>query len=219
MNGFYAWLLRKGIIETNFIKGIDKPKLEYSLPRRLSDEDSEKVLLAARSMRYAYHYERKRNYAIIATMLMTGLRRSEVANLMLADANLSTSTISVIHGKGGKDRLIPICSRLSSIIKDYLTDRERLHKKSEFLFTAVQKDEQIGIRCLNNLIARLRDKTGLNFSAHTLRHSFATMMLEGGVDIYTLSKMMGHNKITTTTIYLACSTKMMMSSIEKHPLN
>lgn len=127
--------------------------------------------------------------------------------------------VTVVQGKGGKDRIVPISTSLSGVLREYQKDRERLDKKSESFFTAVQKDVPMGTQCVDNLIARLRVATGLKFSAHSLRHTFATLMLEGGCDLYTLSRMMGHSKIATTTIYLACSPRMMTASIERHPLN
>lgn len=69
------------------------------------------------------------------------------------------------------------------------------------------------------MLARIRKAVGFDFSPHTLRHTFATLMLEGNCDIYTLSRLMGHSKITTTTIYLSSSARLMASSVERHPLN
>lgn len=83
----------------------------------------------------------------------------------------------------------------------------------------VRKSAPIGEHCIKLLVGRIRQKTNINFSAHTLRHGFARLMLEGGCDIYTLSKIMGHSKITTTTIYLSCSTQQMSKAIELHALN
>ncbi|MBI5754552.1 site-specific integrase [Candidatus Peregrinibacteria bacterium] len=80
-------------------------------------------------------------------------------------------------------------------------------------------NEPFGDKGIQRLVERLRKRSGINFSAHTLRHAFARLMLEGGCDIYTLSKIMGHSKITTTTIYLACSNQQMSKSIEMHSLN
>ncbi|MEO0687498.1 MAG: tyrosine-type recombinase/integrase, partial [Cyanobacteria bacterium J06649_11] len=86
-------------------------------------------------------------------------------------------------------------------------------------FTGINEKRPFGEKGIQLLIAKLRKATGLSFSAHTLRHSFATLMLEGGCDIYTLSNLMGHSKISTTTIYLQCNNYHKKRAIEKHILN
>lgn len=95
----------------------------------------------------------------------------------------------------------------------------KLYPDEMHLCIAIGKKVPFGVRGMTKLITRLKAKAKLDFSAHTLRHSFATLMLEGGCDIYTLSKIMGHSKITTTTIYLQCSQAQMSKSIEMHSLN
>lgn len=135
------------------------------------------------------------------------------------DVSFDEMCIRVLRGKGNKDRIVPISTRLAAILREYLLDRQRLGKNCESFFVSAQQDNPMPVKVVNVLMKRLRGRTGLNFSSHSLRHTFATLMLEGGCDLYTLSRMMGHSKITTTTIYLACSSKMMAESIERHPLN
>lgn len=218
-SGFCKWLLKKKMIEENFMKQIEKPKLEQRLPRRLNRDQSEIVLQAVASFRYKYRFEKQRNMAIIACMIFWWLRRNEALSLRIWDVDLDNSVIRIVQGKGKKDRMIPVCSRLHGIIKIYLRERERLWKTCEYFFVTSQYDTKTTKKCLTRLISRLREKTWFDFSAHSLRHSFATMMIEGWCDIYTLSKIMGHSRITTTTIYLSCSVESMLKSIEKHPLN
>jgi len=219
LNTFLSWLFKEGYIPENFIVNLEKPKLEQRLPRTLSREESQLVLDASYHMSYAYTFERYRNRAIVGVMLFAGLRRGEVINLKLNDVSIENHSIFINQGKGAKDRVVPISNTLGNILSEYLKDRRRLNKHSLYFFTAVQKDEPLGFRCINNIMTRLRKKTRLKFSSHTLRHAFARLMLEGGCDIYTLSKIMGHSKITTTTIYLSCSTQQMSKSIEMHSLN
>lgn len=216
---FFRYLLKRGKIEMDPTKGLELPKLGHQLPKGLSAEDAERVIAMVRRMKYSYRFESKRNTALIATMIFTWLRKSEAVHLQMEDVNLSEMTIRVLRGKGNKDRIVPISTRLATILRDYLLDRQRLGKNCESFFVSAQYDSPMPVKAVNLLMSKLRDRTGLNFSSHSLRHTFATLMLEGGCDLYTLSRMMGHSKITTTTIYLACSTKMLASSIEKHPLN
>lgn len=219
LNCFIKWCIVKGLMEENPMDKIEKPKLEKKLPRRLAPNDAQKVLDAAYHMRYGFRFERYRNRAIIGVMLLAGLRRCEVINLKLNDVDLDTRMIFINQGKGAKDRIVPISSRLKLILEDYVKERNRLKRLNIEYFTSIQPSRKFGNQCINYLMRRLRKVTKLDFSSHTLRHSFATLMLEGGCDIYTLSKVMGHSKITTTTIYLSCSTKQAAKSIEMHTLN
>ncbi len=218
-NCFFKWCISREYMESNPMEGIEKPKMETRIPRRLTLDEARLVLDASFHMKYAYRFERYRNRAIVAVMLFTGLRKQEVINLKLQDVNFEEKMLFVDQGKGGKDRNVPLNARLIVILQEYLQDRERLERTSLQFFTGLNENRPFGVQCVKYLFDRLRKKTKLDFSAHTLRHSFATLMLEGGCDIYTLSKMMGHAKITTTTIYLACSPKQLSKSIEMHPLN
>lgn len=219
LNTFFKWLLKENIIPKNYLDEIEKPRMETHLPRTLSLEEAEKILEASQHLAYTYKFERFRNHALIAIMLLAGLRRGEVINLKFNDISISNKTIFIDQGKGSKDRMIPINNRLERVLTEYLQERNRTKKNCIHFFAGAQKEEQIGTRCIKLLIARLRKATKIDFSAHTLRHAFARLMLEGGCDIYTLSKIMGHSKITTTTIYLSCSNQQMSKSIEMHSLN
>lgn len=218
-NAFSKWLVKEGIIEKNVVAEIELPKMEQKLPKTLSREESLLILDMSYHMKYAYKFEKYRNRAIIAVMLLAGLRISEAANLKLQDVSFESRMIFIHHGKGAKDRMIPINMKLYTILEEYVKDRKRLNKNSIFFFTSVQGDEGIGKRAVTNHIRMVREKLKISFSAHTLRHAFARLMLEGGCDIYTLSKIMGHSKITTTTIYLSCSSVQMAKSVEMHSLN
>ena len=206
-------------MEVNPVEKMEKPKMETRIPKTLTQSEAVLVLDAAYHMKYTYTFEKYRNRGIVGIMLLAGLRRKEVFQLKMAHVDLENRSLFIEQGKGGKDRVIPINTRLASILEEYLKDRKRLKKQCIYFFTAVQKDLPIGPRCINNLMFKLRKTTKLNFSSHTLRHAFARLMLEGGVDIYTLSKMMGHAKITTTTIYLTCSVQQMGKAAEMHCLN
>lgn len=199
--------------------GIELPKLPYQLPKALSSEQAERLIATAKRLKYTYRFEAGRNAALIALMLFTGLRRQEVANLQMEHVDLSRMAISVIAGKGRKDRIVPISTRLAAIILEYLKERARLNKMCPNFFVTAQYDTPLTSNAIRLTIQRLRKAAGFYFSAHALRHTFATLMLEGGCDLYTLSRMMGHTKIATTTIYLSCSSRMMASSMELHPLN
>lgn len=219
MRVVFEWLREKNMVTKNPLDGIRKPKLSKWLPKSISLEDAERVLACVKSLKCTYYYEEKRNYAMLALMMFTGVRRWELVALKMEDVNLQRMMISVIEWKGNKDRIIPISSRLAIILIEYIADRNRLNKQSEYFFTGSRTDGMLSVKWVDSVIKRVRTKSKIYFSAHSLRHSFATLMLEGGCDIYSLSQMMWHSKITTTTIYLSCSPRMMFSCIEKHPLN
>lgn len=219
LNAFCKWLLKEGLIGVNYAAEIEKPRLEYKIPRTLAKNDAQLVLDASFHIPYVYKSEKYRNRAIIGVMLLAGLRKKEVISLKLADISLENKMIFINQGKGNKDRIVPINGTLVLFLQEYLKDRVRLKRTSFHFFTCIQKDQGIGAKCINNLVRRIRQVTRISFSAHTLRHGFARLMLEGGCDIYTLSKIMGHSKITTTTIYLSCSSQQMLKSIEMHSLN
>lgn len=219
INCLCKWLEKENLIDHNPCQGIEKPKLEHKLPRTLSKEEAKLVLDTTYHMRYTYKFERYRNTALIGIMLYAGLRRGETMKLKLHDVKLYEKTIFLKQAKGHKDRIVPINTALASILEQYLIERGRLKKDSIYFFVGTNNNLPLGEKVFTRLMKQLRKKTKLDFSAHTLRHAFARLMLEGGCDIYTLSKLMGHSKITTTTIYLSCSTEQMSKSIEMHRLN
>jgi site-specific recombinase XerD len=215
----FRYLVKRGLTEQNPCKDLELPKLPLALPKGLSGEEAERLMACARRLKYSYRFEASRNAALVALLVFTGLRKREALNLRTDDVDFARMSVRVISGKGGKDRLVPLSSRLMSILREYVADRERLGKRCESFFTCAQHDTPMPVRAVTILVKRLREVTGIKFTPHGLRHTFATLMLEGGCDLYTLSRMMGHSKITTTTIYLACSPKMLSASIGKHPLN
>ncbi len=219
INPFLKWLLKEGLIKENYLVDLEKPRLEHRLPRTLTKDEAEKILETVFNLPYPYRFAKFRNRALVAIMLLAGLRRNETLKLKLNDVSLNNSTIFISQGKWSKDRMVPINNRLNIVLAKYLQQRQKLGKTCTNFFISTQRDQAMGEKAINNLMRKLRKATGIDFSAHTLRHGFARLMLEGGCDIYTLSKLMGHSKITTTTIYLSCSSRQMSKSIEMHSLN
>ncbi|HAU39997.1 TPA: hypothetical protein DCW56_03635 [Candidatus Peregrinibacteria bacterium] len=217
---FFKWCALRGYIGVNPVDQIEKPKLEKKLPKRITRQEALKLLdYSLHSRKWIYRFEKYRNTAVFAIMIFGGLRANEVLNLKMGEVDLENGVISVRNGKGGKDRLVPICSRLKEILKEYLKDRERLKKESVYFLTTLKGDGPYTYSGLKHVVEKLKKMSGVAFSCHRLRHTFATMMLEGGCDIFTLSKMLGHSDIKTTTIYLSASMTHMQEQIMKHPLN
>jgi len=143
----------------------------------------------------------------------------EMSQLKVREVDFENNLIHVINGKGGRDRIVPMCAALKRMLLDYWKERERLKKDSVYFFTCLRGDQQFTYNSLKKVVGAVKRGSKINFSPHKLRHTFATLMLEGGCDLFTLSKMMGHSNIKTTTIYLSASVGHMQEQMLKHPLN
>lgn len=216
---FFRWCVENGYLEENPVEDIEIPKLDKKLPPKLTKQATMRLLEVVYNYPYDYRFLRYRNHAIFSTFIFAGLRKKELLNLKLADVDIENLSIFVNQGKGGKDRIIPMSYTLASSLKKYLEERKRLNKTCPEFFASLNRNLGLTDTGLRNLARKMRETSGIDFTIHKLRHTFATMMLEGGCDIYSLSRMMGHSDIKTTTIYLAASAEHLRSQMTKHPLN
>lgn len=216
---FFRWCIKQGFLEHNPILNIEVPKLEKKLPPKLNKQAALRLLEIVYNYPYEYNFLRYRNHAIFSTFVFTGLRKQELLHLKFTDVDIDNLTIFVRQGKGGKDRMVPVSHSLAQILNRYLVERKRLNKTNPEFFSSLHSNTAFTDNGLKKLVEQVRMTSGISFSVHKLRHTFATLMLEGGCDIYSLSKMMGHSDIKTTTIYLAASAEHLRAQITKHPLN
>lgn len=216
---FFRWCRSEGYMDIDPLDGIEVPKLPKRLPKRLSQDDTFKLLEVVQNYPYPHCFLRVRNHAIFQTFVFAGLRKSELLNLRLIDVDVDSLTIFVRQGKGAKDRIIPIGFRLADTLRDYLSERRRLNKTCPEFFVSLNRNCGFTDAGLKRLVVKIKAASGIDFHIHMLRHTFATLMLEGGCDIYSLSRMMGHSDIKTTTIYLSASAEHLRSQIAKHPLS
>ena len=216
---FFRWCIKQGYLSSNPIDDIEVPRLEKKLPRKLNKQDALRLLEVVYNYPYQYKFIRYRNHAIFSTFIFAGLRKQELLNLKLADVDLENLSIFIQQGKGGKDRILPINHTLAQSLKRYVNERKRLGKTSPEFFTSLRFNRGFTMDSLKKVVLQMSRVSGIQFSVHRLRHTFATLMLEGGCDIYSLSKMMGHSDINTTTIYLSASVEHLRNQILKHPLN
>jgi len=216
---FFKWCIKEGYLKENPIEGIEVPRLEKRLPRRLTKQEAGRLLEVVYNYPYKNSYLRFRNHALFSTFILAGLRKSELLNLKYTDIDIENMTILVRQGKGNKDRIIPISFTLADSLRKYLVERNRLNKTCPYFFCSLNRNMGIAETSIKRLVERMRKASGVFFTIHKLRHTFATLMLEGGCDIYSLSKMMGHSDISTTTIYLSASAEHLRSQMIKHPLN
>ncbi|MBS1595579.1 MAG: tyrosine-type recombinase/integrase [Bacteroidetes bacterium] len=216
---FFRWCISNGMLADNPLRDVELPKVDRRLPQKLTKQDAMRLMEVVYNLPYALRYERYRNHAIFAMLLFAGLRRGELLRLKFADVDVVNLTIFVSQGKGARDRIIPMSFTLAETLKRYLVERQRLQKTCPEFFTSLLRNSPLSRIALKRLVNKIRQTSGIHFTAHRLRHSFATLMLEGGCDIYSLSRMMGHSDIKTTTIYLSASVEHLRSQVSKHPLN
>lgn len=216
---FFRWCIQEGHLQENPVADIEIPKPEKKLPPKLTRQDTLRLLEVVYNYPYPYKFLRYRNHAIFSTFVFAGLRKKELLNLQYADVDLENLTIFVRQGKGSKDRIIPMSYTLAQTLKRYLDERKRLNKTCPEFFTSLNRNNGVSETAIKRLAELMRHVSGISFTLHKLRHTFATLMLEGGCDIYSLSRMMGHSDIKTTTIYLAASAEHLRGQMMKHPLN
>jgi len=216
---FVKWLQKRGLIDGDPLAGICFPRVPKRVPVHLTLEKAETLLRYVRNMRLRSRYETVRAYAIIATFAFTGIRKSELRKLEICDVDLESRVLCVRQGKGGKDRQIPIPPQLGEILRRYFEARSKSKQVgSPYFFTSLSGHGMLAEKVLSRAIERIRSGSKIYFAPHMLRHTFATLMLEGGCDLFSLSKMMGHGDIKTTTVYLSATIDHLREQARKHPL-
>lgn len=211
---FYRFLLLDGTLDTDPTELIESPRLGEHIPEVLSVEEVD-MLIAAIDLSEP---EGQRNKAIIEVLFSCGLRVSELVALRLSDLHLEEGYLRIV-GKGNKERLVPISSRAVQELKYWYIDRNVLKIKpgeEDFVFLN-HRGAHLTRTMILIMIKRMALKAGIKktVSPHTLRHSFATALLEGGADLRSIQVMLGHEKIATTEIY----THLDMSRIRHDILN
>lgn len=201
---YYKFLIITGKIKSSPLEFIVIPKQKKSLPKVLSIEEVLILLDIPLNERYDY-----RNKAMLELMYATGLRISELINLKVSNIDLELNLLKTI-GKGNKERIIPIGDYATEYLKTYIYEyRPKFIKKqnSEYLFlnkSGTKMSRQMFFKIIQKLAQEKNIKT--EFSPHTLRHSFATHMLEYGADLRTIQELLGHSNIATTQIYTHITT-------------
>jgi integrase/recombinase XerD len=197
---FYRHALRQGKIETDPTLNIDAPKLPRALPKSLTEADVENLLAAPR-VKEALGL---RDRAMLETLYASGLRVSELVTLKLAQVSQSMGVVRVI-GKGSKERLVPLGEEALAWIGRYLTEArpELLGGKAADALFVTTRGEAMTRQAFWYLIKRYAVRAGLDkpLSPHTLRHAFATHLLNHGADLRVVQLLLGHSDISTTQIY------------------
>lgn len=216
---FFGWCVRNEYMKEDPIKKLPKPKIEKRIPKHLTVAQASFALEYLKCHKFRYAYERSRALAIIAFFIYTGVRLSELLNLKFSEVDFKEKVIMIRSGKGNKDRIIPLIERLETYLKAFLIDRKRINDECIYFFVSLRrKQNTMSYLVVKRLFLMLSKKTGIHMHPHLMRHSYAVQMLEGGCDIFTLSKLLGHSDIKTTTIYLTATDAQKQRMAERHPL-
>ena len=214
---FFQYLAQEKIIEKDPMLLIDTPKKKQHLPQVLTKEEVEKLLHSPNTGQVLGLRDR----AMLELMYATGLRISEIINLKLEDLHLTMGTLQTL-GKGHKERIVPVGDEAIKWINRYLEEaRPKLlkQKRSNYLFLNFHGNNLTRQGLWKNLKAEVR-KAGIqkNITPHTLRHSFATHILENGADLRIVQELLGHADISTTQIYTHLSNKQLADIYNRaHP--
>jgi integrase/recombinase XerD len=201
---FYSHILKSPCV---FPKDL-YPRKEFKLPDILSVEQIKTLLDADISLK---------NKAIIGLFYGSGLRLSELRFLKITDIKSDVMKVKVCSGKGAKDRFTILPKYLLNELRNYY----KIHRPTVYLFEGQTKGKPMNDRSIQHAIRESMRKAKLekyNFSAHTLRHSFATHLLDNGTDIHTIKELLGHAKIETTMIYLHLTQKKLDSIVSPFDL-
>ena len=219
IRSFYRFLIMEDYLESDPTELLESPQTGFKLPEVMTVEEID--LLIGSIDRGTK--EGQRNRAILETLYSCGLRVSELCNLKLSELYFEEGFIKV-EGKGSKQRLVPISPRAIKEIRLYFTDRNLMKIKpgfEDFVFIS-NFGKNISRIMVFHIIKELAERIGLKkkISPHTVRHSFATHLLEGGANLRAIQCMLGHESIGTTEIYTHIDRNMLRSEIiEHHPRN
>lgn len=202
LKSFFNYLIFEDYRKDNPLELIESPRLGRKLPDTLSIQDIDNLIKAIDLSKP----EGERNKAIIETLYSCGLRVSELINLKISDLFFEEGFIK-ITGKGNKQRFVPIAPLTQKFINSYknnIRNHLQINKKFEDTLFLNRRGNQLTRAMIFTIIKELALKINLqkNISPHTLRHSFATHLLENGADLHSIQMMLGHESITTTEIYV-----------------
>ena len=220
IKSFYKYLLAEDVIKNNPAELLESPKKMRKLPDTLSYQDINKLIEAIDLSKA----DGTRNKAIIEVLYSCGLRVSELTELKLSNLYLEIEFVKVI-GKGNKERLVPIGGEAIKALKLWI-EHNRVHipikKGEEDMVFLNRRGSRLSRVYIFMLIKQLAEMAGIkkSISPHTLRHSFATHLVEGGADLRAVQEMLGHESITTTEIYTHLDREYLKETIiSYHPRN
>ncbi|MBQ0164723.1 MAG: tyrosine recombinase XerD [Bacteroidaceae bacterium] len=216
LRSFYGFLALDGYIRQDPTELLDSPRPPKHLPAVLSRDEVERLLQAPD---LSLPQER-RDHCILEVLYTAGLRVSELCTLRLSNLYLDEGFLRV-EGKGSKQRLVPLAPRAVRELRLWLQERQTLRivpGEEDYVFVSHQRGRRVSrITVFHNLKAYVR-RAGIqkNISPHTLRHTFATHLLEGGANLRAIQQMLGHESLGTTQLYTHIDRRFLREQIEKY---
>jgi integrase/recombinase XerD len=212
---FFRYLLREGIISEDPTVNIAMPKIGRSLPQSLSEQDVEALLSAPKVSDPLGHRDR----AMLEVLYATGVRVSELINLKLSQINLNQGVLRIV-GKGNRERLIPLGDEAQDWIREFNEGARSeilLERQTDYLFPT-RRGDRMTRQAFWHIIKRYAKKAGIDkkLSPHTVRHAFATHLLNNGADLRVVQLLLGHSDVSTTQIYTHVARERMKDLHARH---
>ncbi|HET7553957.1 MAG TPA: tyrosine recombinase XerC [Gemmatimonadaceae bacterium] len=224
VRSFYRFMHRNEMVEANPARGVSSPKLEKYLPAYLDRAQIDLLFQMAEVRAWEGRFVDVRNLAILELFYSTGMRLSELAGINRIDIDLLSQQVKV-RGKGRKERIIPVGDHAVLALRNYEAKRDELGralggKVDRVAFFLGRTGKRIGVRAVQSAVsaflAQIDEEAGL--SVHSLRHTFATHLLDAGADLRAVQELLGHASISTTQIYTHTSVERLKSIYAKaHP--
>jgi integrase/recombinase XerC len=217
LRSFYRWLEKNSAIESNPMTLIRTPRQKKRLPKAIDVEQVEKLLSAPNDKTLLGARDR----AIMETLYSTGIRVSELVGINFGDID-ETGQAIVIRGKGRKERIVPLGTHAMAAIAHYLNilqNNNVANESADPLFIN-KHTTRLSTRSVRRKVSKYLEQVGLDpsISPHTLRHSFATHLLDNGADLRSVQELLGHQSLSTTQVYTHLTTKRMRESYDQsHP--
>ena len=210
LKSFYLFLLKKKLIRYSPFSEVISPKQEKYLPASMSESEVEKLLNSPDASKEI----EQRDKAMIEMLYATGVRISELVNLKITDIDMNRSVIKVM-GKGSKERLIPFGESASEALFNYLKIRKDSSSKEVFISNRGKKITRVAF-WQRIKVYLLRENLKISISPHTLRHAFATHLLNRGADLRSVQLLLGHSDLSTTQIYTHIAKQRLGDVLKKH---
>ena len=201
IRNFYIFLLKKGVVNKSIYSDIAKPKQQHYLPAMLSQSAVEKLLNSPDTLKPI----EQRDKAMLELLYATGMRISELVNLKFSNVDTERSFVKIV-GKGSKERMIPYGESAEWYLNNYLRKRKASKVKEIFLSNRGVKMTRGAFWYRIKVYAK-REELKSSISPHTLRHAFATHLLDNGADLRSIQLLLGHADVTTTAVYTHVKTK------------
>ena len=212
---FYRYLLREGLISEDPTANIAMPKVGRALPQSLTEAEVDSLLSAPNVMEPLGHRDR----AMLEVLYATGVRVSELISLKMSQINLNQGVLRIV-GKGDRERLIPLGDEAQDWIREFIEGPRieiLLERQTDYLFPT-RRGDRMTRQAFWHIIKRYAKKAGVSkkLSPHTMRHAFATHLLNNGADLRVVQLLLGHSDVSTTQIYTHVARERMKELHSRH---